>query len=115
MKEGTKAIAGGLDTFSKAVKKFTDGGEFTVPSVSDSMPDSIKNLQDSIKDLQKEFDNLSGTVKSEKNRMSGDLHEVGSRFDTLMDIIQNAYDDKINMDKDDLYEDISEALTAPAT
>ena len=72
------------------------------------MLDSIKNLQDSIKDLQKEFDNLSGTVKSEKNRMSGDLHEVGSRFDTLMDIIQNAYDDKINMDKDDLYEDISE-------
>ncbi len=108
MKEGTNAIAGGLDTFSKAVKKFTDGGEFTVPSVSDSMSDSIKNLQDSIKDLQKEFDNLSGTVKSEKNRMSGDLHEVGSRFDTLMDIIQNAYDDKINMDKDDLYEDISE-------
>ncbi len=116
--KGIDKMSGGADSLKDAMDKLeaianhlTEDGEIHLPSASDYMEESIEQMSDTVKAVQDEFAALNDIVKEKKNNAVDDLQRVSGRFDAIADILEDAYDNYLNSDKDEMYEDVSDSYS----
>lgn len=105
---GAKSLSDATDELNSIVKDLSDGGAFILPSVSDSFSGNIDELQNSISDMRSEFSSLNDILKGQKNRLADSINDITDQLSLLSDIMSDAYEDSLDTEKEDYYEDISD-------
>ena len=108
LQDGAASLSDSVGKLNEIVKDLSAGGALELPSVSDSFNDNMDGLMNSIRSMQKEFTSLNDIFKDEKNKLSDNINDITDQLTLLSDIMTDAYDDSLDISKDDVYEDISE-------
>ena len=108
MKDGANNLSDSLSIINSSLNDFTNAGAFKSPDISDDMSDNVDNMKNAVKNMQNEFKNVNNILREKQQNLNSNLNSALTEFEHLSDLINDAYNDKIDTDKDDLYEDISD-------
>lgn len=108
LENGASSLSSATDKLNSIVNNLSKGGAYTLPQISDSFNGNVDSLQASIRRMQGQFENLNGIMKDQKNKLTDNVHDITDQLELLADIMSDAYEDTVDADKDDFYEDISD-------
>lgn len=98
---GASSLSTGSDELNRIIQDISEGSSITLPSVSESFSDNIDGLENLIDDMRNEFSSL-------KDNVADNINDMTDQLSLLSEIMSDAYQDSLDNDKEDYYEDISD-------